>query len=64
MGRADAVGAFGAASRWAWAVAVAAGLARIAYVVAGVLSPDPDDFDCDSSWDCRRTSEPGRAAER
>jgi len=51
MGRADAVGAFGAASRWAWAVAVAAGLARIAYVVAGVLSPDPDDFDCDSSWD-------------
>ena len=51
MGTADAIGALGAGRRWAWTVAVGAGLARIADALSGSLSPDSDDWDCNSSWD-------------
>ena len=37
--------------RWGWLISLAAGLAWILPVPLGRISPDPDYWDCNSSWD-------------
>lgn len=37
--------------RWGWLIALVSGLAWILVVSVGRLSPDPDSWDCNSSWD-------------
>jgi hypothetical protein len=37
--------------RWGWQLALAAGVAWLVALALGRLSPDPDSWDCNSSWD-------------
>lgn len=37
--------------RWGWLMALAAGVAWIFVLALGLISPDPDPWDCNSSWD-------------
>ena len=37
--------------RWGWVIALASGLGWILATALGILSPDPDSWDCNSSWD-------------